>query len=120
VIALMGPLVAALVVALVVTIDLGGYAFAAARAQAAADAGALAAAVAAHPDSHGRGDPAEAARRVIIAQGGDLVHCFCPSTRGATVQVVARMPVGGLVIRRILASSVDATARATTVRVSRP
>lgn len=112
--ALLGPLLAALLIALLVVVDLGAYAHAVARAQGAADAAALAAAVAAHPDHRPEKDPREVASAVAIASGGMLVRCRCRRQVDATVEVTVRMPVSGIVIPRVWARSVDATASATT------
>lgn len=112
---LLGLLTGVLVVALVVVVDLGAYLLAAHRAQAAADAGALAAATAAHPDHPG--DPTVRAREAILGTDAVLVRCDCPRGARSTVEVTVRHPVGGLVVPRVWASTVDATAHATTIRV---
>lgn len=120
VLGLLGPLLVGLLVSLVVVVDLGAYAAAVSRAQAAADAVALAAALAAHPDARPSDDPTRAARHLAIEAGGDLVRCDCPRRRHAEVVVVVRFRVGGLVIPRVWARSVDATASARAVLEAPP
>jgi hypothetical protein len=93
------------VLAAVVVMDLGGYLVAAARAQSAADAAALAAVA---PDVR---SPHAAAGRVLDALGGSLERCECRSGSGR-VEVTVSVPVPGLVVPRLGASRVTATARA--------
>ncbi len=101
--------VAALVVAFVVTVDVGAYLRAASQAQAAADGAALAAAVAAHPRTSSPADPASVVAAHLRDTGVQVVRCECRRGAGHVV-VVTRMRVAGLVMRRIWAPTVDATA----------
>ena len=95
-------------VAAVVVLDLGAFLVAAARAQALADAAALAA-VAVDVRS-----PHVAAGRVATALGGSLDACDCAPERGRA-EVVVSVPVPGLVVPRLGAGRVAATARAALV-----
>lgn len=108
VLGLVAMVAATLVVALVVVVDVGAYLWAASRAQSAADGAVIAAVVA-------DGDPKQAAREVAVLSGGDLVTCECGRGAGRA-RVVVRVPVGGLVLHRIWATSVDAEAAATSRR----
>jgi len=92
------------IVAAVVGIDLTGYLVAAARAQQLADAAALAAV---GGDVRG---PRAAATALAEAGGGSLVACDCGRAEEATV--VVGVPVPGLVVPRVGAARVEATARA--------
>jgi len=92
------------VVATVVLIDLTGYLVAAARAQQLADATALAAVSA---DVRG---PRGAATAFAEALGGSLIACDCD--RAGRSEVVVGVPVPGLVVPRVGAGRVEATARA--------
>ena len=94
------------VVATVVTVDVTGYLVAASRAQAAADAAALAAAA----DVRG---PRAAATRVVAAAGASLERCDCG---GGRAEVAVGVPVPGIVVPRLGARRVVATARAGLVR----
>lgn len=89
----------------VVMIDLSAYLVAAARAQQVADAAALAAA------SDAVRGPRVAAERVASAGAGSVTACDCPQGTGrATVTVSVEVP--GLLIPRLGASRVSATATA--------
>lgn len=90
-------------VAAVVVLDLTGYLVAAARAQALADAAALAAVV---DDVRG---PHAAAARIAGAGGASLERCSCG---GGRAEVTVGLPVPGLVVPRLGARRVVATARA--------
>lgn len=92
------------VVAAVVVLDLTGFVVAAARAQQLADAAALAAVSA---DVRG---PRAAAAGLVEAGGGSLVACDCD--RAGQAEVVVGVPVPGLVVPRVGARRVEATARA--------
>lgn len=92
------------VVAAVVMLDLTGFVVAAARAQQLADAAALAAVSA---DVRG---PRTAATALVEAGGGSLVVCDCD--RAGHAEVVVGVPVAGLVVPRVGARRVEATARA--------
>jgi len=92
------------IVATVVLIDLTGYLVAAARAQQLADAAALAAV---SEDVRG---PRGAATALVEALGGSLVACDCD--RAGPAEVVVGVPVPGLVVPRVGAGRVEATARA--------
>lgn len=94
-------------VAAVVVLDLTGYLVAAARAQAVADAAALAAVA---DDVRG---PRAAATRVAAAAGASLVRCDCG---GGRAEVAVGVPVPGLMVPRLGARTVVATARAGLVR----
>jgi hypothetical protein len=91
-------------VAAVVMIDLTGYLVAAARAQQLADAAALAAV-----SVDVRGTRA-AATTLVEAGGGSLVACDCD--RAGHAAVIVGVPVPGLVVPRVGAARVEATARA--------
>ncbi len=95
---------AVLVVGLVVVVDVGAWTWAAARARTAADGAALAAVV----DGD---DPRDAAREVALLSGGDLVACTC-EVGAREAEVAVRFPVGGLVLHRVWATHVEASARA--------
>jgi Flp pilus assembly protein TadG len=89
----------------VVMLDLSAYLVAAARAQQVADSAALAAV------SDGARRPREAAERVASAGAGSLTSCDCSEGTGrATVTVSVEVP--GLLIPRVGASRVNATATA--------
>lgn len=94
----------------IVAIDITAYFAAASRAQSLADAAALAAVA---PDIRpvgGRSPRAEAAR-IVAAGGGHLEECVC--VRGVEyAQVAASVEVQGLVIPRLGASRVTASAEA--------
>jgi hypothetical protein len=92
------------VVAAVVLIDLSGYLVAAARAQQLADAAALAAL-----GGDVRGTRV-AAGELVTAGGGSLVACDCD--RAGHADVVVGVAVPGLVVPRVGAGRVEATARA--------
>jgi Flp pilus assembly protein TadG len=92
------------IVAAVVTIDLTGYLVAAARAQQLADAAALAAV-----STDVRGAHA-AAGEVAEAGGGSLDACDCGRTGRA--EVVVGVAVEGLIVPRVGAGRVRATAQA--------
>ncbi len=94
-------------VAAVVVVDVTGYLVAAARAQAVADAAALAAVA---DDVRG---PRAAATRVAEAGGASLERCDCG---GGRAEVAVGVPVPGLVVPRLGARRVVATARAGLVR----
>ena len=96
------------IVATVVLIDLTGYVVAAARAQQLADSAALAAV---SGDVRG---PRTAAGEVAEALGGSLVACDCD--RAGHAEVVVGVAVPGLVVPRVGAGRVEATARAELVR----
>ena len=96
------------VVSAVVLIDLTGYLVAAARAQQMADSAALAAV---SEDVRG---PHGAAAAVVEALGGSLVACDCD--RAGRAEVVVGVAVPGLVIPRVGAGRVEATARAELLR----
>jgi hypothetical protein len=92
------------VVAAVVVLDLTGFVVAAARAQQLADAAALAAVSA---DVRG----ARTAATVLVeAGGGSLVACDCD--RAGSAEVIVGVPVPGLIVPRVGARRVEATARA--------
>ena len=94
-------------VAAVVVVDVTGYVVAASRAQAVADAAALAAVA---DDVRG---PRAAATRIADAAGASLERCDCG---GGRAEVAVGLPVPGLVIPRLGARKVVATARAGLVR----
>jgi uncharacterized membrane protein len=96
------------VVAAVVLVDLTGYLVAASRAQQMADAAALAAV---SGDVRG---PREAATVLVDALGGSLVACDCD--RAGHAEVVVGVAVPGLVVPRVGAARVEATARAELLR----
>jgi len=96
------------VVAAVVLIDLSGYLVAASRVQQLADAAALAAV---SDDVRG---PRGAATAVVEPLGGSLVACDCD--RAERAEVVVGVAVPGLVVPRVGAGRVEATARAELVR----
>lgn len=91
----------------VVLLDLTGYLTAAARAQQLADAAALAAV---SEDVRG---PRTAAAALALAGGGSLVACDCD--RVGHAEVVVGVAVPGLVVPRVGAARIEATARATLV-----
>ena len=93
-------------VAAVVVLDVTGYLVAASRAQAVADAAALAAVA---DDVRG---PHAAAARIAAAGGASLERCTCAGRRA---EVAVGMPVPGLVVPRLGARRVIATARAEVV-----
>lgn len=94
-------------VATVVVVDVTGYLVAAARAQGVADAAALAAVAV---DVRG---PRAAATRIVEAAGASLERCDCG---GGRAEVAVGVPVPGLVVPRLGARRVIATARAGLVR----
>lgn len=96
------------VVATVVVVDLTGYLTAAARAQQLADSAALAAV---SGDVRG---PRTAAAVLVEAGGGFLVACDCD--RAGRAEVTVGLDVPGLVIPRVGAARVEATAQARRVR----
>ena len=93
------------VVATVVVVDLTAYLVAAARAQQMADSAALAAVAA---DVRG---PRVVAVDLAVAGGGSLVACDCPDGAGRATVVVS-VPVPGLVVPRLGAGRVEASAGA--------
>jgi len=95
------------VVATVVVFDLTAYLVAASRAQQLADAAALAAV---SPDARG---PHGVAGELVSAGGGSLVVCDCD--REGHAEVVVGVAVPGLVVPRLGAGRVEATASATLV-----
>ena len=95
------------VVAAVVLIDLSGYLVAASRAQQLADAAALAAVAG---DVRG---PRAAAAAVVEPLGGSLGACDCD--RAGHAEVVVGVAVPGLIVPRVGAGRVEATARAALV-----
>jgi uncharacterized membrane protein len=96
------------VVAAVVLIDLTAFLVAASEAQQLADAAALAAA---SDDVRG---PRAAATALVEAGGGSLLVCDC--SRAGRAEVVVGVAVRGLVVPRVGAGRVEATARAQQVR----
>jgi hypothetical protein len=92
------------VVAAIVLIDLTAYLVAASRAQQLADAAALAAV---SLDVRG---PRAAAEELAHAGGGSLIACDCD--RSGRAEVIVGVAVRGLVIPRVGAGRVDATASA--------
>jgi hypothetical protein len=96
------------VVAGVVLIDLSGYLVAASRAQQLADSAALAAV---SGDVRG---PRAAATDVVEPLGGSLIACDCDRTGHA--EVVVGVAVPGLIVPRVGAGRVEATARAELAR----
>ena len=92
------------VVSAVVLIDVTGFLVAAARAQQMADAAALAAV------GEDVRSPRTAAEEVAGALGGSVVGCECDRQGHATVVVAVAVP--GLVIPRVGAGGVQATASA--------
>ena len=92
------------VVAATVLIDLSGYLVAASRAQQMADSAALAAV---SGDVRG---PRAAAAAVVEPLGGSLIACDCDRTGRA--EVIVGVDVPGLVVPRVGAGRVEATARA--------
>jgi hypothetical protein len=95
------------VVVAVVMLDLTAYLVAASRAQQLADASVLAAV---GPDVRG---PRAAAEELVRAGGGSLVVCDCD--RAGHAEVVVSVVVPGLVVPRMGAGRVEATASATLV-----
>jgi hypothetical protein len=93
------------VVASVVVVDITAYFVAAARAQQLADSAALAALTA---DVRG---PRAVAAALAAAGGGSLVACDCPGAAGRA-EVVVSVPVPGLVVPRLGAGRVEASAGA--------
>jgi hypothetical protein len=96
------------IVAAVVLIDLSGYLVAASRAQQMADSAALAAV---SGDARG---PRAAAAEVVEPLGGSLVACDCD--RPGHAEVVVAVVVPGLMVPRVGAGRVEATARAELAR----
>lgn len=97
------------IVASIALLDVGAYLVAASRAQALADAAALAAV-----GADAGGSPRTEARRVADAGHGGLERCDCAAGTGrATVEV--SVEVAGLVIPRLGATRVTATASAALV-----
>jgi Flp pilus assembly protein TadG len=97
----------------VVIIDLSAYLVAAARAQQLADAASLAAV------SDAVRGPRAAAERVVAAGAGSLDACDCPAGADrATVDVSVAVP--GLLLPRLGASRVTATAEAALVGPGHP
>lgn len=95
----------------VVLVDVAAYALAAARAQGAADAAARAAVAITDPRGGLVGDAEADARALVEASGGQLRSCRCPPG-AATATVLVRVPVPTLVLHRVAARAVDATATA--------
>jgi hypothetical protein len=96
--------------ATVALIDVTAYLVAAARAQSLADAAALAA-VSVDATVPARGSPLGRARTVVAAGDGLLERCGCVQGTGHAETVVS-VAVPGLVLPRLGAGRVEATARA--------
>lgn len=111
VVAMLGVVLAALGLVTVLIVDVAAYLAAASRAQAAADAGALAAAAATDPRTGASRDPTASVEQVVAVTGARLERCECRSG-GGRVTVHVSVPVPALVVTRLAARRVTATASA--------
>jgi hypothetical protein len=96
--------------AAVAIVDVAAYLVTASRAQTLADAAALAA-VSAEATLPPAGSPRARAATVAAAGGGTLERCVCAAGSARTETAVS-LPVPGLVIPRLGAGRVEATATA--------